>query len=110
MGDALARTIDHWAVAVRTRRDPKYSNHVAVACLDVLSSVLREDMPGDTLRERLPEGEELNQRTRVGEALLRLAERAQDHYVDSKEADDDQVQSYQERREEIRRRTREISA
>jgi transcriptional regulator with XRE-family HTH domain len=108
MGDALARTIDHWAEAVRTRRDPKYSNFVAVSCLDVLSSVLRADMPGDTLTERLPEGEEFDQRVRLAQMLWNVAERAQNHYVDSKEAEAPVVRNLEERREEIRRRSREI--
>src|SRR5215213_6112903 len=62
MGDTLARTIDRWAAAVRDQLDPKYSNFIAVSCLDVLRFALRLDVPGDTLRDRVPDEEEFNQR------------------------------------------------
>jgi transcriptional regulator with XRE-family HTH domain len=114
MGDTLARTIDRWAEAVRgpgkAQPDPKYSHIIVVSCMDVLWSVLRHDVPGDTLRDRVPEEEEYNQRARVAQWLWKLVERAQEHYVDSRTAEPAEVQSFEERREEIKRRSRELSA
>jgi transcriptional regulator with XRE-family HTH domain len=109
MGDALARTIDHWTGIVGKQLDPKYSHNIAICCLDLLRSVLRLDAPGDTLRERVREEEEFNQRARVAEKLFKLAQRAQNHYVDSKEAEAAEMQSFEERREAMKRRTKELS-
>jgi transcriptional regulator with XRE-family HTH domain len=110
MGDVLARTIDRWTEAVRKPSDPKYSNIIAVSCIEMLWPVLRHDVPGDSLKDRVPEEEEYKQRVRLAEKLFKLAERAQNHYVDSKEAEAPEVRSFEERREEIKRRTRELSA
>jgi transcriptional regulator with XRE-family HTH domain len=110
MGDALARTIDHWTEVVGWRFDPKYSHHIAVCCMDLLRHVLRLDAPGDTLAERVPEEAEFDQRVRVAEKLFGLVQRAQDHYVDSEEAEAAEVQSFEQRREAMKRRTKELSA
>jgi transcriptional regulator with XRE-family HTH domain len=110
MGDALARTVDFWREDVGHQRDPKHSHMIALSCLDILRPVLRLDVPGDTLRERVPEEEEFSQRARVAEMLFKLAERAQNHYVDSKEAEDAEKQAVEQRREDIKRRTRELGA
>jgi len=110
MGDALARTIDHWTEAVGRQFDPKYSHRIAVCCLDLLWPVLRLDAPGDTLAERVPEEEEFYQRAGVAKKLFGLVQRAQDHYVDSKEVAAAEVQSFEQRREAMKRRTKELSA
>ena len=110
MGDALARTIDRWTEAVGRQFDPKYSHHIAVCCMDLLWHVLRLDAPGDTLAERVPEEEEFYQRAGVAKTLFGLVQRAQDHYVDSKEVAAAEVQSVKQRREAMKRRTKELSA
>lgn len=107
MGDVLARTLDHWLLDVRRRQDPKRCHIIAVSCLDVLESVLRFDVPGDKLADRVSE-DEVKQRAELCELLFKLTQRAQDFYVDSKEAEPAEVQSLEERREGIRRLTREI--
>jgi transcriptional regulator with XRE-family HTH domain len=108
MGDVLARTLDRWRWYVRDHQEPKRCHIIAVGCFDVLESVLRFDVPGDTLADRVPE-DEVGQRAELGDWLFVLAQRAQDIYVDSKEAEAAEIQGWEERREEMRRRTREIA-
>ncbi len=103
----MARTLASWSEAsLRPTDPPLYSYAIALGCLDYLGSVLRFDVPGGTLRDRVPE-EEFEERAQLADWLVAIARRAQDHYVDSKDADDAAVKSLEENSENVVRFRRE---
>ncbi len=102
MSDTLAETIARWSDASLAQNDPKYSHIIAVACFDVLGSVLKYDVPGKMLKDRVPE-HEVEDRMKLADWLYEIAHRAQDHYVDSNEAEAAKVKDLEERSENVER-------
>ena len=100
MGDDLARTIDRWEVASKGPNDPRSNYVIAVASLDIAGAILRYDVPGETLRDRVPE-DEVDERLGVVKKLFALSQHAQEHYVDSGEAETDEVASVEQRRKSL---------
>jgi len=110
MCDTLARTIDRWAVVLDAgRTDPPESYIIANAALDVTRQVLRFDVPGETLGDRVP-ADEVAERVALAQRLWELSERAQRHYADSEAAEPAEVHRIEDAREMIRRRTQEIAS
>jgi transcriptional regulator with XRE-family HTH domain len=106
MADSLARLIDYWTHIVESRSNPAYSRTIAVLCYDVIDAATLAW--GDEW-EQLSEKEK-NERRSVAGRLDALAQQGFEHYKASKAAQEAEVQQIERRREEIRRRTAEISA
>jgi hypothetical protein len=121
MADSLARAINDWRRFVEDpskgqgfAKNPAYIRGISVACFDIAASVvLIESDTGHSGEEwdRLPENEK-HERLRVAKQLDGLARRARAHYEASggEAAQEAEVVEIERRREEIRRRTAEISA
>jgi transcriptional regulator with XRE-family HTH domain len=126
MTGALARVIEGWRHIVEdpskrgpahTKEDPAYSRAIyrraiATACFDVIASVvLIEWDTGHSGEEwdRLPENEK-RERLQVAKQIEALARQALAQYKASEAAQEAEVVVLERRREEIRRRTAEISA
>jgi excisionase family DNA binding protein len=106
MASSLAWLIEYWTHIVESRSNPAYSRTIAVICFDVIDGV--------TLRheenwEHLPEDEKAERRN-LAERLDTLAMQGFAHYRASKAAQAAEVREIERRREEIRQRTRELSA
>ena len=100
MSDTLAETIRRWQDKSLDPGDPKHSYVIAVACLDIMWHILRYDVPGETLKDRVP-ADEYEERIKLVDMLSKIAQLAQDHYVGSKEADAAEVESLKERFENV---------
>jgi hypothetical protein len=109
MGDALADTVARWREYSAAPTDPRYSHTVALACFDVLRSVLKYDVPGKTLRDRVPE-HEVEERLKLAEWLYEIAQRAQDHFVDSGEAEAAEKAALEENSENVVRFMKKATA
>jgi excisionase family DNA binding protein len=106
MANSLAWLIEYWTHIVESRSNPAYSRTIAVLCYDVIDAATLAW--GDEW-ERLSEKEK-NERRSVAGRLDALAQQGFEHYKASKAAQEAEVQQIERRREEIRRRTAEISA
>jgi hypothetical protein len=109
MGDTLARIIDGWAmIAEVPPENALVSYAVSVGAIDALKEVLRYDIPGETLRDRVPE-DELGERIQLAKKLDRVLRRANEHYAASKDADSAEARELFDAEADIRRRTQEIA-
>jgi transcriptional regulator with XRE-family HTH domain len=109
MGDTLARLIDGWdMVAAVPPENPLVSYAVSVGAMEALKEVLRYDIPGETLRDRVPE-DEVEERAQLAKKLDRVLRRANEHYAASKDADSAEVRELFDAEADIRRRTQEIA-
>ncbi len=106
MADALAKLLDTWDMEVRERLNPAQSRTIMVAALDVQDAVTF-NYEGEW--EALPDHEKAERR-QLAEHLEDLAMRGLAHYKESKQAEEAELNAVERRREEIRRRTRELSA
>jgi excisionase family DNA binding protein len=113
MAGSLARTIDYWQHMVAEQsRGPAYNRTISEACFDVMANVvLIEHERGASGEEwnRLPEDEK-RERLQVAKQIDALARQALAQYKASEAAQEAEVVELERRREEIRRRTAEISA
>jgi transcriptional regulator with XRE-family HTH domain len=109
MGDTLARTIDGWVKQTEVPpENPMFSYAISVGAIDVLQEVLRYDIPGETLGDRVPE-DELGERIQLAKKLDRVLRRANEHYAANKDADSAEVRELFDAAADIRRRTKEIA-
>jgi transcriptional regulator with XRE-family HTH domain len=109
MGDTLARTIDGWVKQTEVPpENPMFSYAISVGAIDVLQEVLRYDIPGETLRDRVPE-DELGERIQLAKKLDRVLRRANEHYAANKDADSAEVRELFDAEADLRRRTKEIA-
>jgi transcriptional regulator with XRE-family HTH domain len=106
VADSLERTVNLWVGEVE-KRDVRTSFAIAVACLDIAQGILRFDLPGATLQDRVP-AEEVDERLRWVERLFNLSQRAQENYAQSPEAKPADLERYRARRADIEQRTPEI--
>jgi len=109
MGDTLARTIDGWAKQAEVPpENPMVSYAVSVGAIDVLQEVLRYDIPGETLGDRVPE-DEVGERIRLAKKLGRVLRSANEHYAASRDVNSQEVRDLFNAEADIRRRTQEIA-
>jgi len=108
MTDTLTETIARWSKASLEQDDPKYSHIVAVACFDVMGSILKYGVPGKTLRDRVPENE-VEERLNLVDWLYEVARRAQEHYADSEAASAAEVRGLEERSDNVLRLMKETA-
>jgi transcriptional regulator with XRE-family HTH domain len=106
MAGVLERVLDTWERQVREKKNHYQSRTIAVAALDVQDTVTFNYKPE---WDALP-SEEKTQRHALAKRIDQLVLDAFDHYKQAKKAETEEVEAIQRRREEIRRRTREISA
>jgi excisionase family DNA binding protein len=106
MAGVLERVLDTWERQVREKQNHYQSRTIAVAALDVQDAVTFNFKPE---WDALPR-EEKTQRHALAARIDQLVLDAFDHYKQAKKAETEEVEAIQRRREEIRRRTREISA
>jgi hypothetical protein len=71
-------------------------------CLKFVASVLKYNVPGKSLEDRVPE-HEVSQRKLMADWIYEIAHRAQEHYVESKEAEAARVKDLEERSENVER-------
>jgi hypothetical protein len=100
MGGALAETAARWREYSLFPTNPRYSHAIALACFDVMGSILKFDVPGAALKDRVPENE-VKERLKLADWLYETARRAQDHYVDSEAAEAAEVRSLEERSDNV---------
>jgi transcriptional regulator with XRE-family HTH domain len=108
MEDTLAETIGRWHEASLAQTDPKHSHIIACACLEILQSVLRYDVPGKTLNDRVPE-DEFEERVKLADWLDEIFTRAYTHYQNSEEANPAEVVSLEEHKAKLRRPKKETA-
>lgn len=106
MAGVLERVLDTWERQVREKKNHYQSRTIAVAALDVQDTVTFNYKPE---WDALP-SEEKTQRHALAKRIDQLVLDAFDHYKQAKKAETEEVEAIQRRREEIRLRTREISA
>ncbi len=106
MSDVLASLLDTWERQVRERENPYQSRTIAIAALDIQDAVTFNYKPE---WDALPQEEKMA-RHALAKWLDMLVLDAFDHYKQAKKAEAEEVKAIQRRREEIRHRTREISA
>jgi transcriptional regulator with XRE-family HTH domain len=111
MADAFERLIEGWDQALEADAEGEpldYFYAITVAAIEALGTVLRMDLPGERLEERLEERytpREVDERNRLAEQLFDIATRANERYVSGQEA---KVVNVRRNREEIRRLDGEI--
>jgi len=93
--DSLDRTVSRWVWEVEEKQDPRDSYVIAVACLEISKDILRFDLPGATLQERVPEAE-VDERVRWVERLFDLSQRAQKNYATSPQADSSEIEALEQ--------------
>ena len=93
--DSLDRTVSRWVWEVEEKQDPRDSYVIAVACLEISKDILRFDLPGATLQERVPEAE-VDERVRWLERLFDLSQRAQKNYATSPQADSSEIEALEQ--------------
>ncbi|MBA3472110.1 MAG: hypothetical protein H0T57_02590 [Rubrobacter sp.] len=108
MTDTLAETAARWRENSLAPTNPRYSHAIALACFDVMGSILKYDVPGETLQDRVPENE-IKERLKLVDWLDETVCRAQDHYVGSKEAEAAEVRGLEERRDNVVRLMKETA-
>lgn len=106
LADTIARALAEWTRIVEAKENAFYSRTIAVICFDLIDAVTLGYREG---WDNLPV-EEKPERRKLAEALDDLAMRGFEHYKASKAAQEAEVHEIERRREEMRRRTREISA
>jgi transcriptional regulator with XRE-family HTH domain len=100
MAETLAEVIGRWQDKSLEPVDPKHSYIIANACLDIMRHILRYDVPGERVKDRVPKSE-LKERISLTHMLNKIAKRAHAHYVSSVEADDAEVKNLEERFENV---------
>ena len=106
MANVLERVLATWERQVREKENHYQSRTIAVAALDIQDAVTFNYKPvWDSLSYR-----EKTERHALAERIDTLVLAAFDHYKQAKKAEADEVEAIRRRREEIRERTREISA
>ena len=106
LADTIARALAEWTRIVEAKENAFYSRTIAVICFDLIDAVTL-GYRGEW--DNLP-AEEKPERRQLAEALDNLAMRGFEHYKASKAAQEAEVREIERRREEMRRRTQEISA
>jgi len=104
--DVLERVLGTWERQVREKENPYQSRTVAVAALDIQDAVTFNYKPE---WDALPYEEKM-ERHALAKRIDALVLDAFDHFKEAKKAGAAEVEAIQRRREEIRQRTRELSA
>jgi len=102
IAESLDRTVSRWVWEVEEKQDPKDSYVMANACLEFAKDILRFDLPGDTLQERVPEAE-VDGRLRWVKRLFDLSQRAQKNYATSPQADSSEIEALEQKGEPVLR-------
>jgi len=90
------RTLSQWFWKVQENKDPKDSYVIANACLEFAKDIVRFDLPGDTLAERVPEAEVAG-RLRWVQRLFELSQRAQKNYSTNPQADSSEIEALEQK-------------
>jgi transcriptional regulator with XRE-family HTH domain len=104
MSDTLARLIDGWSKQIEVPpQNPMVSYAVRFGAVDALGEILRFDIPGDTLQDRVPRGE-VEERVLLARKVHRIFLRADEQCAQSQPNDTAGTQPGEESHEEVLQR------